>query len=160
MNQPSASQDRRFEIDPFVSQLALCIDKGVTDEKPEFKAIVLAERLNKICRELRERGVVVYSDEEAVPIWKTAPAIESRIGGVKVSNNVQFTLSNTANVVLRCQFQAAVTISSAGQLESMLETTVTLFELCNMGKMTIASIDADGFYQWDLFDGESGGVSD
>jgi hypothetical protein len=73
---------------------------------------------------------------------------------------VQFASSDTSNVVLRCQFQAAVTIRSAGRLESMLETTESLFELCNSGKMTIATIDADGFYQWDLIDDESGGTSD
>ena len=55
-------------------------------------------------------------------------------------------------------------INSSGQcirkLESMLETTESLFELCNSGKMTIATIDADGFYQWDLIDDASGGTSD
>ena len=157
-NHTHTSQNHRFEIDPFVSQLALWINKEVTDEKPEFKAISLAERLHQICVELRERGVAVCSKAEAVPIWIAAPVIDLRVGGVKVSNSVQFNFSRVANVVLLSQFRAAVTIRSACRLESMLEIEEAAFELCNMGKLKVATIDADGHYQWASIDGEGEGA--
>lgn len=32
----------------------------------------------------------------------------------------------------------------------MLETEEAIFQLCNMGKMKIVTIDPDGHYLWDL----------
>lgn len=56
------SEDSEFELDPFISQVALCVDKAITAELPEFKAVNRAARIRRICLELQENGVAIRSD--------------------------------------------------------------------------------------------------
>lgn len=147
-------QSREFELDPFVSQLALWVDKEVTTERPAFKAFDLAERMVRICLELQENGVAIRAGTEVISMWTTVVAIDLRIGGAKVSHNVRFAFSRGANAAVLDQFQKAVKEHLKGRLASMLETQEAFFQLCNMGIMKIATIDAEGHYRWDLVGNE------
>jgi hypothetical protein len=146
------SQNYEFELDPFVSQLALWIDKEVTTERPEFKAVDLAERMARICLDLQKNGVAIRADANGKSVWATAVAIDLRIGGAKVSHNAQFTFSSGANAALLYQFQNAVKGHLKRRLASMLEIEEAFFQLCNMEIMKIGTIDQEGHYRWDLAD--------
>jgi len=132
--------------------LALCVDKGVTTERPEFKAVDLAERISRICLELPENGVAIRNDADCKSVWATAVAIDLRIGGAKVSHNAQFAVSGGANTPLLYQFQNAVKEHLKRRLASMLETVEALFQLCNTGIMKIGTTDQEGHYHWVLVD--------
>jgi hypothetical protein len=53
---------------------------------------------------------------------------------------------------LLVQFQKAIKKHLKGRLASMLETEEAFFQLCNMGKIKIATIDPEGHYHWELTD--------
>jgi hypothetical protein len=147
---PRDSQNYEFELDPFISQLARWADKEVTTERPEFKAVDLAERIARICLELQENDVAIRTGTEVFPVWATAVAIDRRIGGAKISHNARFSISNGTNPTLVVRFQKAINEHLKGRLASMLETEEAFFQLCNMGKMKIATIDPEGHYLWAL----------
>jgi hypothetical protein len=137
-----------FELDPFVSQLALWVDKEVTIERPEFKFVDLAERTARICLELQENGVAIMTSTEVIPVWATTVTIDLRIGGANISHNARFTSSSGANAALLDRFQKAVKEHLKRRLASMLDTEEAFFKLCNMGKIKIAGIDPGGLYRW------------
>jgi hypothetical protein len=147
-----AVQGDKFELDPFVSQLALWIDKEVITERQEFKVVDLAERMARICLELEEKGVTVRTSSEDISFWVTAPKIDKRIGGARVSQNERFTFSDGANAAVLGKFKMAVKVHLKRRLDSMLETEEAFFQLCNRGLMKIAQIDSGGHYLWDSTD--------
>jgi hypothetical protein len=151
-NHPSKSQKYEVELDPFVSQLARWVDKEVTAQRPEFKAVDRTERLAQICLELQQNGIAIRTGTEDSSLWATAVAIDRRIGGAKISHNARFTFLRSANVALLDQFQSAVKEHLKHRLTLMLETEEAFFSLCNVGGIKIASIDPDGHYLWDLAD--------
>jgi hypothetical protein len=154
-------QDRsgkpEFELDPFISQLALYINREITKKQPEFKVIDLAERVSQICLSLHENGVAIRTDTDGKLGWVTAETVDLRIGGSKISHNKQFSVSSCANITLCFQFRNAVRQHLKRRLASMLETSEAMFQLCNMGMVKISNIDRDGHYLWTL-DGEKLGA--
>ena len=145
-------QSKNFELDPFVSQLALGIDKEVVGERPQFEVLDLAERMARICLELQAKGVVIKEDTRDATLWLTAPKIDQRIGGAKVSRNARFALSSGGNAALLGQFHLAIRVHLKRRLTSILETVEAFFQLHNTGMMTIAAIDSAGHYYWDVTD--------
>lgn len=145
-------QSNEFELDPFVLQLALWIDKEVTTQKPQFKAVDLAERMARICLELQGKGLAVRADSEDISVWVTDAEIDQRIGGARVSQNARFAISGGANAALLEKFKIAVKVHLNLRLDSMLETEEAFFRLCNRGLMKISQIDSEGHYRWDLTD--------
>jgi hypothetical protein len=147
---PRASQKFEVELDPFVSQLARWVDKEVTIQRPEFRAVFRTERLAEICLQLQQNGVAIRTGTEVSSLWATAVAIDQRIGGAKISHSARFTFTRSANVALLDQFQNAVKEHLKRRLTAMLEAEEAFFSLCNMGEIKIASTDPDGHYLWDV----------
>lgn len=112
-NHPRKSQKYEVELDPFVSQLARWVDKEVTTQRPEFKAVDRSERLAQICLELQQNGVAIRTGTEVSSLWATAVAIDRRIGGAKISHNARFTFVRSANVALLDQLQNAARSTSS-----------------------------------------------
>jgi hypothetical protein len=142
------TDDQKFELDPFISQLARWIDNEVTTERPECKALNIAERIVRICLELDESDVATKSRHKSIPVWVTARAIDSRIGGAKISHNARFKISGRANSAFLDQFQRAVKRHLKHRLTSMLEMEEALFRLRNIGKIRIVAIDPSSRYIW------------
>ena len=151
-NRPKDSQKYEVELDPFVSQLARWVDKEITTARPEFNVVDLGERVARICLELQQNGVAIRIGSEVVSIWVTAAAIDRRIGGTKVSENVRFTYASCASSTLVDLFKKTIRKHLKRRLGSMLEMEEAAFSLLNMGKLKIASIDSHGQYCWDLDD--------
>lgn len=145
-------RNKEFEVDPFVSQLALVIDKEVAENRPQFETLDLAERMTRICLALQEKGVAIKAGTEDIPLWLTAVKVDRRIGGAKISQNMRFTLSSAGNAALLGQFHFAIRYHLDWRLTSMLKTQEAIFQLCNTGMVKIAEIDSGGHYYWELTD--------
>lgn len=149
-NRPKESPKYEVELDPFVSQLARWVDKEITTARPEFNVVDLGERVARICLELQQNGVAIRIGTEVISMWVTAAAIDRRIGGAKVLDNVRFTYASCASYTLVNLFKKTIKEHLKRRLASMLESQEAAFQLLNMGKLKIASIDSDGQYCWDL----------
>lgn len=149
---PKGSQKYEVELDPFVSQLARWVDKEITTARPEFNVIDLGERVVRICLELQRNGIAIRIGTEVVSMWVTAAAIDRRIGGAKVSENVRFKYASCASSTLVDLFKKTIKERLKRRLASMLEMEEAAFRLFNMGKLKIASIDSHGQYCWDSKD--------
>jgi hypothetical protein len=145
-------QKYKIELDPFISQLARWVDKEVTAQRSEFKAIERTERLAQICIQLQQHGVAARSGTEFYSLWTTAAAIDRRIGGVKVSHNSQFSFVRSVNAMLLYRFDRAVKEHLKHRLTDMRETEESFFSLCNEGAIRIAHMDSDGHYFWEAAD--------
>jgi hypothetical protein len=143
-------RNKEFEVDPFVSQLALLIDKGVAENRPQFETLDLAERMTRICLVLQEKGVVIKAGTEDIPVWLTAVKVDRRIGGAKISQNMRITLSNAGNAALLGQFHLAVRGHLDWRLTSVLKFQEEIFQLCNTRMIKIAEIDSGGVYHWEI----------
>jgi hypothetical protein len=137
-----------FELNPFVSDVALWIDQEVIEIRPEFKAIDLGNRIARICLELHESGVATAIKPASVGVWIPTAEIEARIGGSSITANSSFSLLKRSSAKVENKFQIIVRQHSERRLASILEYTEILFSLCNEGLLKIIGVNSKGSYMW------------